>query len=215
MAGVKPEKTSTAQLEDLGSHGYVVAAITLTYEAVALFPDGRHILLAPKRWPQATISSIPGLPPIRRSETDRLQWWAEDIRFVVNELTIENRIASPSELPFAGHLDLPRVGGFGHSAGGQVAAYACQMIRRLRACLNEDGLSGYAPYYPGRPWVGYGSGMLMARAPPTDRPTDEELAAMKMTRSQAEQLLERLKARQDAALRNRGKGSYRACSRER
>ena len=32
---------------------------------------------------------------------------------------------------------------------------------------------------------------------------------MKMTRRQAEDLLERLKTRQDAALRNTGKGSYR------
>ena len=31
---------------------------------------------------------------------------------------------------------------------------------------------------------------------------------MKMTRNQAEQLLERLRARQDATLRNTGKGSY-------
>ena len=31
---------------------------------------------------------------------------------------------------------------------------------------------------------------------------------MKMTRNQAEELLERLKARQDATLRNTGKGSY-------
>ena len=42
-----------------------------------------------------------------------------------------------------------------------------------------------------------------------DPPTDEELTAMKMTRNQAEELLERLKARQDATLRNTGKGSYR------
>src|SRR5260370_7413193 len=50
---------------------------------------------------------------------------------------------------------------------------------------------------------------LIARAPRTDPRTDEELAAMKMTRKQAEELLEKLKARQDSTLRNTGKGSYR------
>src|SRR6185295_10212616 len=43
----------------------------------------------------------------------------------------------------------------------------------------------------------------------TGPPPDEELAAMKMTRSQALEVLARLDARQDAALRNTGKGSYR------
>ena len=50
--------------------------------------------------------------------------------------------------------------------------------------------------------------MLMARAPREDPPKDEELAAMKMTRQQADALLERLKARQEATLRKTGKGSY-------
>jgi hypothetical protein len=35
----------TAQLEDLASHGYVVAAITRSYDGiVTLFPVSRHIL---------------------------------------------------------------------------------------------------------------------------------------------------------------------------
>ena len=57
------------------------------------------------------------------------------------------RTTDASDLPFAGRLDLQRVGAFGHSAGGQAAATACQVERRLRACLNQDGLSAMAPYY--------------------------------------------------------------------
>src|SRR5262249_43758515 len=42
----------TSQLEDLASHGYVVAAISHPYDAtVTIFPDGRQIKYSDKRWP--------------------------------------------------------------------------------------------------------------------------------------------------------------------
>src|SRR5262249_35277934 len=139
---------------------------------------------------------------------DQLQWWADDIRFALNELGRQNRIAS-SQLPFAGRLDLARVGAFGHSAGGQAAAHACQVDRRLRACLNQDGLTSYAPFYlDARGWGMDQPFLLMARAPRKDPPTAQELAAMKMTRLQAEEIVARLKARQESILRSTGKGSY-------
>jgi predicted dienelactone hydrolase len=209
--GGETRETYTAQLEDLASHGYVVAAITHTYDAVlAVFPDGRHVVLAPNRWPPPKASSIEGLPPSEETNPDRLQWWADDISFVLNELDRENRVGGSTRLPFAGRLDLTRAGAFGHSAGGQAAAHACQIDRRLRACLNQDGLSAFAPYYSDASGWGMDQAfMLIVRAPRTDPPTDEELAAMKLTRKQAEALLQRLKARQDATLRNTGKGSYR------
>ena len=207
--GGEARETYTAQLEDLASHGYAVAAITHTHEAaLAIFPDGRHILLTPKRWPRPTVSTIEGLPPSEEANPDRLRWWADDIRFVLNELTRENGIRS-SMAPFAGRLDLAHSGAFGHSAGGQAAAHACQIDRRLRACLNQDGLSAFAPYYlDERGWGMDQSFMLIERATETDPPSDEELAAMKMTRGQVEKVLAKLKERHNAALRNTGKTSY-------
>src|SRR5260370_11812162 len=137
--GGEARETYTAQLEDLASHGYVVAAITHTYEAVlAAFPDGRHVVLAPQRWPPPTVSSIEGLPPSEEANPDRLRWWADDIRFVLNELSRENRIGGSSRLPFAGRLDLTRIGAFGHSAGGPAAPHACQIDRRPPASPNKD-----------------------------------------------------------------------------
>jgi pimeloyl-ACP methyl ester carboxylesterase len=206
--GGEARETYTAQLEDLASHGYAVAGITHTHEAaLAIFPDERHILLTPKRWPRPTVSTIEGLPPSEEANSDRLRWWADDIRFVLNELTRENGVRSSA--PFAGRLDLAHAGVFGHSAGGQAAAHACQIDRRLRACLNQDGLSAFAPYYlDERGWGMDQAFMLIERAPETDPPSDEELAAMKMTRGQVEKLLAKLKARHYAALRNTGKTSY-------
>jgi predicted dienelactone hydrolase len=196
----------TAQLEDLASYGYAVAAITHTYDsALAIFPDGRHVVLAPKRWPPATTSAIEGLPPSEEANPERLQWWADDIRFVLSQLNRENRIGSS---PLAGSLDLKRAGAFGHSAGGQAAAHACQIDRRLQACLNQDGLSAFAPFYlDSRGWGMDQAFLLIERAPRKD-PSEQELAAMRLTRGQAEEMLAKLQARQDATLRNTGKGSY-------
>ena len=118
------------------------------------------------------------------------------------------RTDRPTTPAFAGRLDFARVGTFGHSAGGQAAAHACQIDARIRACLNQDGLSAYAPYYlDSRGWGMDQAFMLMVRAPPTEPPTDDELAGMKLTRGQAVALVAKLKARQEAALRNTGKGS--------
>ena len=42
-----------AQLEDLASHGYVVAAILHPYDAiVTIFLDGRQIAYSSQRWPK-------------------------------------------------------------------------------------------------------------------------------------------------------------------
>jgi predicted dienelactone hydrolase len=208
--GGEIRETYTAQLEDLASHGYVVAAITHTYDAaLAVFPDGRHIVLDVRRWPLATTSSIEGLPPSQEASRDRLRWWADDIRFVVNELTRSNG-ASSSSLPFSGRLDLARIGAFGHSAGGLAAAHACQLDNRIKACLNQDGLSARAPYYlDATGWGMDQAFMLIVRAGPTGPPPEQDLIALKLTLSQALDLAAKMDARHEAALRRTGNGSYR------
>jgi hypothetical protein len=51
--------------------------------------------------------------------------------------------------------------------------------------------------------------MLIVRNTPREQPPDAELAAMHMTLEQAQQLLAKLDARQDASLRLTGGGAYR------
>jgi hypothetical protein len=51
--------------------------------------------------------------------------------------------------------------------------------------------------------------MLIVRNPPREEMSDEELTAMKMTRAQVHGIMARLDARQEAALRNTGRGVYR------
>jgi len=193
----------TAQLEDLASHGYVVAAISHPYDAiVTVFPDGRTIGYDSKRWPQ--VPSFEGEPNL-----NQLEWHADDVCFALDELSRANH-AGPSKLPFAGHLDLARAGAFGHSFGGMAAAHACQKDQRLSACLDQDGEAGMRPFYlDPRGWGMDQAFMLMARAAPKGPVPDEELAKMKVTRRQAEEILARLRGYQDRALRSTGRGSYR------
>jgi len=193
----------TAQLEDLASHGYVIAAISHPYDAiVTLLPDGKQIIYSDKRWP--TTPSVEG-----EASLNQLEWHANDIRFVLDELTRANR-ASSSALPFAGRLDLSHVGAFGHSFGGIAAAHACQLDRRFKACLNEDGVVAKRPLFlDDRGWAMDQAFMLILHDPPTRPLTDEQIAQMRMPRQRVEALVRRLDADQAAALRNAGKGSYR------
>ena len=191
-----------AQFEDLASHGYVVAAISHPYDAiVTLFPNGRQIDYSELRWPK---------PPSLEGEANlnQLEWHANDIRFALDELSRVN-LAGSSGLPFAGHLDLTQVGAFGHSFGGIAAAHACQLDRRFKACLNEDGVVAKRPLFLDvRGWAMDQAFMLILHDPPTRPLTDEQVAQMGMPRQRVEGIVKRLEADQEAALRNTGKGSY-------
>jgi hypothetical protein len=191
-----------AQIEDLVSHGYVVAAISHPYDAiVTAYADGRTVTYDAKRWPN--IPSFEG-----EWNLNQLDWHARDIRFVVDELERADRTRTPG-LPFAGHLDLTRLGAFGHSLGGVAAASACQSDRRIKACLNQDGLAGKRPFYLGAgSWGTHQRFMLFRRAGESGPPPDEELAAMKITRERANELLARLDRDHDAALQAVRGGSY-------
>jgi pimeloyl-ACP methyl ester carboxylesterase len=187
-----------AQLEDLASHGYVVAAISHTYDAFAVvFPGGTDILYSSKRWPATP--SFEG-----EANFNQLEWHADDISFVLNQLSRLNAAGTDS-LPFAGHLDLERVGAFGHSFGGIAAAHACQEDQRIKACLNQDGENGMKPFYLDARGRGMDQPfMFIERAPRRSPPTDEELAQMKITRTRLNEILSGLRAYQDRALRSTG-----------
>ena len=182
-----------AQLEDLASHGFVVAAITHPYDGVVtIYPDGHSIRYDAKRWPQ--IPSFEG-----EWNLNQLEWHAKDIRFVLDQLESANE--ATSDLPFANRLDLSRVGAFGHSFGGVAAAKACQTDRRFSACLNQDGLAGWRPFdLDGGTWSKHQRFMLIQRGGDPGPPPDEELVRMNITRERAEALMEKLRRDHDTPL---------------
>jgi dienelactone hydrolase len=144
----------TTFIEELVSHGYVVASIQHTYEVnVVAFPDGRTVALSPISW------SIYGPQPPELSEEEvskkAIAWekerdnvWAADMSFVLDQLTMLDRDRGSV---FFGKLDLAHVGAVGHSIGGRAVGRACQLERRIKACVNEDGApdEGAVLNYPG------------------------------------------------------------------
>lgn len=193
----------TAQMEDLASHGYIVAAMTHTYDGfLTLFPDGSYIAFDSKRWPK--IPSFEG-----EANLNQLEWHTSDILAVLDHLSRLNE-SSSSQLPFAGRADLTRVGAFGHSFGGIATAHACQKDLCIKACLNQDGAMAMKPFYlDARGWGMDQAFMMMERPPQREPPADAELARMKVTRARAMEMIERLNADRSRALGSTGTASCR------
>jgi predicted dienelactone hydrolase len=127
----------TVLIEDLVSHGYVVASIEHTYTAKAVwFPDGR------------VIAQRDDLPPAGLSPSERMSWMmkqtsvgidqgAADVRFVIDRMKQLNH--DKQQFALAGAIDLKRLTAMGHSAGAEFAARACQQDSRIHACVDLDG----------------------------------------------------------------------------
>ena len=118
-------------LYEIASRGFVIAALWHPYGTeVVAFPDGT--VLRSNR-----AGGMNGVPPGEQgAKLERLgAVWADDQRFVLDQLAAWNTQHSV----LRGHLDLQRVGAFGHSLGGAAAAQAAYVDRRIDAAINMDG----------------------------------------------------------------------------
>lgn len=121
---------STALIEDLASHGYVVAGVNHAYASlVCPLSNGRSINFGPL---------IEQLKDNKRDEL--VQVLADDIRYVLTQIEKLNRGDSSGRFP--GKLDMNRVGIFGHSIGGEAATVACSQDSRFRIGLSLDSSVG-------------------------------------------------------------------------
>lgn len=175
----------TTQIENLVSHGYVVASLEPLPDPVVVSFSNTQILpfatdlrktynrqrAAPRGflWEAAIDSALAHEKSL-----------AADLSFVLNALAIVNR-GSTQDAPFSQRLDLSKVGSFGHSDGGTAAAFACQLDPRISACLSEDGWTPRGPSppvafakTPARPfmWINL----------PVAPPDDEQLAYLHLAR---------------------------------
>lgn len=192
--------SNTFQIEELVSHGYVVASIDHAYSAIAtVFPDGRTVSF-----------SNQGPEPDDLDGSDRLvsEVWVKDARFVLDQLTKLND-ADSGEL-LSGKLDLSRVGMLGHSFGGANAAQTLLADDRFKAGINMDGtFFGLGDLSNGlsQPFMlmdTSDSGESARRNGPPDKPTSELLRSMGMTPEQYDKL-RRVWNRGDSVLRH---GAY-------
>ncbi len=130
------------QVENLVSHGYIVAAIDQPGAAAnVVFPDGHEVAgLTLDQMGLIRQSYMPAeKPPTLSGQTFEqgiIPYLAQDVVFTLDRLTALNQ-SDPAGI-LAGRMDLRHVGGFGISLGGIVLGEACRLEPRLRACLAID-----------------------------------------------------------------------------
>ncbi|HKF36389.1 MAG TPA: hypothetical protein VKB35_05760, partial [Ktedonobacteraceae bacterium] len=131
-----PPVEYTSTVEDVASHGYIVAMLYPTYSVpMTVFSDGRVAMMS-----QAGIRSEnePAGTSDAQTNKDRNaigSVWVADARFTLDQLT---KLNTDDKL-LKGHLNLDEVGMYGHSFGGATAAEVCREDIRFKACINMDG----------------------------------------------------------------------------
>ena len=121
--GTGHRRDNTDKAEDLASWGYIVVGFDHRTTPLSVFPDGRVV--------------SGGFGPVTVAEFRVLvDEWVLDARFVLDELT-RLHLDDPF---FAGRFDLERIGAFGFSFGGAMAAELCRVDSRCKATAGLDGI---------------------------------------------------------------------------
>jgi dienelactone hydrolase len=133
--GVRTDNTFHA--EELASHGYIVVGMDHPHGSeVTIFPDGR--IIRSRLVLGAPFSSAAAEEKFIQTVEQEVRIRADDAISVV--VALERWNADDPSVTLTGRIDLDRIGIFGFSLGGAVAAQACWLDRRFRAGINMDGL---------------------------------------------------------------------------
>ena len=165
----------TAIIENLVSHGYVVAAINHPYDSGNFkFSDGQIIRFNSEKWDK-DISKNYTADQRKQFFDERRIGWAQDISFVADQL-------EKLDGSFKKHLNLQNLGMIGHSFGGQAATIACASDARFSACANLDGMAQGNVFLPDA------SGKVLKQPflffTKSAEVTDAELKIMNLTRAE-------------------------------
>jgi pimeloyl-ACP methyl ester carboxylesterase len=131
-------------IEEIASHGYIVIGTSHPYSTAAIsYPDGRILV---SKGGNATQPSI----------------WIKDVQFVLAQAEKLNT----TDKYFAGHLDLSRVGVFGHSFGGRIAGDLMAIDLRIKAGAALD--AGSFAKIGSKPFLAVGSPSSVQNHTPDD-----------------------------------------------
>jgi len=124
-------------LEDLASHGLVVASICHTYDApVTIFGDGT--VIPADQTHLRRITAAVG-DPIAGDMEETFSFRAEVALLKRDDMASTADLLSGVDGPIPGVIDMERIGAFGHSLGGNAALEWCHSDARCRAAANLDG----------------------------------------------------------------------------
>jgi alpha-beta hydrolase superfamily lysophospholipase len=190
-------------IEEVVSHGYVVAAIDHPGEALfTIFPGERVVPYSEEGRPKPSAADYQD--DVARYLRGLVQRRAADIAFAMTQL---EKLNATSGQRFFQRLDMSRTAVMGHSNGGIAAALACDS-RRLKACVNLDGRAESGPYLrdgdrdkPGAPFLYF--------AKPLRSLTDDELAQQRVTRAEFDRSRTETLQRDDNLMDLAPTGSYR------
>ena len=118
----------TTLAEDLASYGYLVVGVTPTGSSdVVVFPDGRVV----RGNEEEKVGSLDD--PSKAQEL--VVTWGGDASFALDQLGRDPR--------FANHIEVNKIGVFGHSFGGNAAAHSLQRDARFaRAAVLDSAFFG-------------------------------------------------------------------------
>ncbi|HVK24230.1 MAG TPA: alpha/beta hydrolase [Actinokineospora sp.] len=131
-----PRTINSGLAEDLASRGFIVVTVDHPGETTEVeFPDGRVRMIGLPGDPRAN-------PAIARTI---LETRLADTRFVLDQLETIAAGGGSYRLPtnLARAMDVRRIGLFGHSVGGSVAAEAMYEDPRVDAAVNLEGYLDY------------------------------------------------------------------------
>ena len=131
-----PPLEYTSTVEDLASHGYVVAMVYPTFSVpVTIFSDGSVALINQAGFRSENEPAGTDAAQTTRDRDAIGSVWVADARFTLDQLTILNR----NDPLLRDHLNLEQVGIYGHSFGGATAAEVLRIDSRFKAGINMDG----------------------------------------------------------------------------
>jgi hypothetical protein len=126
----------TAIIENLVSHGYVVAAVEHTFDgATVVFPDGHIVTQA--GWDQDATRTKQEKAAFHAA---RHSVGSQDNSFVLDQLEKINSSGLPgAPAGLRARLDTKKAGALGHSLGGMISVVSGHDDKRFCICLNLDG----------------------------------------------------------------------------
>lgn len=171
-----PSDTYIALLENLASHGYIVAALDHPYlNAITLYKSGK-VVSSQKLTERFNAMSHQEQKLFLQK---MIGVYKADLAFVIDELT---KLNDDRRSIFYKHIDLNHIAAMGHSAGGTAAIEFCRTDKLCKAAIDLDGwydhVIGQEPLH--KPLLL----MFGSKSLEITEPTAEYLKRKKLTREQ-------------------------------